>query len=124
MDGSGNLYVAAGRVWELKPRPKTWWKVYLHGFGAGDGSDPWTAPVLDRLGNLYGTTYSGGATNNGTVYKLIPTQNGKGKVQWTEQILYSFAGVPDGANPIGQIVLDAVGNLYGTNPAAAKVRPL
>jgi len=117
MDGSGNLYgTTNSTVFELSLVGGVWTPTVLYTFTGMplDGIGPWTAPVFDAAGNLYGTTYSGGTTNNGTVYKLIPTKNSQGQVQWTEQILYSFAGGTDGAMPIGQPVLDAAGNIYGT----------
>jgi uncharacterized repeat protein (TIGR03803 family) len=62
----------------------------------------------DAVGNLYGTTYSGGAHNYGSVYKLA--RNG------TLSVLYSFNfGVgDDGARPVSNLVRDTAGNLYGT----------
>jgi uncharacterized repeat protein (TIGR03803 family) len=67
---------------------------------------------MDRLGNLYGTTYYGGAGNCsngcGTVFELTPTNGGL----WTESILYSFQGSAEGAYPAG-VILDGLGNLYG-----------
>src|SRR5208337_4721117 len=36
----------------------------------GDGSQPRAGLVLDAQGNLYGTTYVGGASGDGTVFKL------------------------------------------------------
>jgi hypothetical protein len=32
---------------------------------------------------------------------------------WKETVLYSFQGIPDGAVPVGAIVFDKAGNLYG-----------
>src|SRR5208337_452888 len=46
----------------------------------------------------------------GTVFELSP--NGYGG--WNETVLYSFSGGVDGANPIGPVIFDSVGNLYGT----------
>ncbi|MGA9644138.1 MAG: choice-of-anchor tandem repeat GloVer-containing protein [Terriglobales bacterium] len=118
MDGSGNLYgTTNSTVFELSPNGNGGWTatvLYTFTGAPEDGISPWMAPVIDAAGNLYGTTYSGGATNNGTVYELTPSKNAKGEVQWTEQILYSFAGGTDGAMPIGQPVLDGAGNIYGT----------
>jgi uncharacterized repeat protein (TIGR03803 family) len=76
----------------------------------GDGSGPSSGLVFDPVGNLYGTTYAGGAYENGTVYKMMPNSNGS----WTESIIYSFTGGSDGETPIGTLALDAQGNLYGT----------
>jgi len=79
----------------------------LHAFsGSPDGANPTASLVQDASGNLYGTTFSGGASKQGTVFKL--DTNG------TETVLYSFTGTPDGANPLGGVVMDAAGNLYGT----------
>ena len=65
--------------------------------------------VLDSDGNLYGATRGGGTYLDGTVYELSPGANG----QWTETILYSFAGgAGDGAWPTG-VIRDEHGNLYG-----------
>jgi uncharacterized repeat protein (TIGR03803 family) len=81
----------------------------LHSFsGSPDGADPAASLVLDGLGNLYGTTYDGGAFGYGTVFELTRSEG------WTEKILYSFGAAPDGENPRGGLVFDKAGNLYGT----------
>jgi uncharacterized repeat protein (TIGR03803 family) len=74
-----------------------------------DGRYPQGSLVRDTSGNLYGTTYSGGSKNNGTVFEVSPATGGT----WTERILYNFAGGNDGANPTAGLALDQEGNLYG-----------
>ena len=81
MDAQGNLYGttisgggisgAAGTVFELTPSGGT--ETILHTFGgSGDGAFPWGGLVFDRSGNLYGTTFAGGANGYGTVFKVTP----------------------------------------------------
>jgi uncharacterized repeat protein (TIGR03803 family) len=70
---------------------------------------PYAGLVRDSQGNLYGTTWIGGASGSGSVYKV--TAKGVGTV------LYSFTGGTDGANPVGALVRDASGNFYGTTTA-------
>jgi len=77
--------------------------------GSPDGAYPYGWLVRDDLGNFYGTTFEGGDSNYGTVFKLDTT----GK----ESVLYSFTGSPDGAYPYAGLTLDASGNLYGTTNA-------
>lgn len=119
-DGHGNLYgttsqggsgqVQDGTVFKLAPPAKPgarWTQTVLHTFGAGaDGANPYAGVIRDNAGNLFGTTYEGGAFGDGTVFKLDTT----GK----ETPLYSFAGSPDGAHPYAGLVRDGAGNLYGT----------
>ena len=86
----------------------------LYSFTGGtDGGNPEAGLVRDTAGNLYGTTSSGGASNQGTVFKLDTT----GK----ETVLHSFTGGADGGFlvgfPMGGVILDAAGNLYGTTPS-------
>ena len=86
-----------------------------------DGKQPYGGLVMDGAGNLYGATSGGGAhgflnTVGGTVFKL----DASGR----ETVLYSFcsaggAQCTDGEMPLGGLVLDAVGNLYGTAPLEA-----
>jgi len=75
-----------------------------------DGANPFSSSlVLDAAGNLYGTTFRGGAIGNGTVFEVTPGG--------TEMVLYSLcaqAGCVDGANPAAGVVFDTNGNLYGT----------
>lgn len=85
--------------------------------GKADGGNPQGGLIADAAGNLYGTTYYGGATcalyktkGCGTVYELLPDGSGG----WTEKVLYIFTGGADGAFPTGNLVFDASGNLYGT----------
>lgn len=78
----------------------------FRGWENGDGAAPFGSLILDGKGNLYGTTYAGGAYGQGAVFQITPT----GK----ETVLYSFSGAPDGAFPVGRLVMDAKGNFYGT----------
>ena len=115
MDTTGNIFGASNStVFELSPNGTGGWNpTVLHTFtgGSEDGGVTLSTPVLDKAGNLYGTTYDGGAKNDGTVYKLSPGKTGT----WTEQILYSFkGGKKDGSLPPKGIVFDAAGNIYGT----------
>lgn len=64
--------------------------------------------LLDSEGNLYGTTYGGGAYGYGVVFELSPEGT-----SWTETVLYSFTGGTDDANPLNGLIMDSAGNLYG-----------
>jgi uncharacterized repeat protein (TIGR03803 family) len=67
--------------------------------------------VFDQAGNIYGTTYYGGANNEGCVYKLTPSGTGGYK----EKVIHSFGGaLPEGRYPFAGVILDKAGNLYGT----------
>ena len=78
----------------------------LHNFAGGsDGATPYASVLLDKSGNLYGTTTGGGSSDLGTVYEIAGT---------TETVIYNFAGGTDGAHPIAGLIQDASGNLYGT----------
>jgi uncharacterized repeat protein (TIGR03803 family) len=86
----------------------------LHSFVGTSAISP-DAVIFDRNGNLYGTTFQGGVQDCspqngcGTVFKLVRTSKG-----WRYQLLYTFQGGFDGANPSGGLVFDSAGNLYGT----------
>ena len=90
-----------------------WSATVIYGFSGGaDGDMPnYGALIFDQAGNIYGTT-SGGGSGNGVVYEMM----GSG-VTWTERAIYAFSGTPDGATPLGGVVLDTAGNLYGTTTA-------
>ena len=124
-DAAGNLYgttsggganSGAGTVYELSPGSGgTWTEKVLHSFADNgvDGTDPVDTLVFDGHGNLYGTSYNYGPTGSlGIVFELSPSADGA----WSEQILHAFTGTlqGDGAYPIGGLVFDASGNLYGT----------
>jgi uncharacterized repeat protein (TIGR03803 family) len=107
-----------GVVFSLSP-PSTgggeWTESILHFFDGppDDGANPHTAVTPGPNGVYYGTTYNGGTSNNGTVFQLTPPSSPAG--EWTESVLYNFAGTPtDGANPHGDVILGPGGILYGT----------
>lgn len=83
----------------------------LHSFQGKGGSFPSAGLILDRAGNLYGTTFLGGTYGNGAVFKLSLEADGR----WSETVLHSFQSA-DGTNPGGGLIFDRAGNLYGTTP--------
>jgi len=113
MDGAGNLYGTTekggasgfGTVFKVDTAGN---EMVLHSFagGSSDGVDPKSGVILDDMGNLYGTTFSGGSGGKGTVFKLDTTN--------TETVLYNFTGGSDGGNPLGGVTRDKAGTLYGT----------
>lgn len=87
----------------------------LHTFaGFPDGGNPFGSPIVDSIGNVYGTTPTGGTGGCGVVYRLSPTTGG----EYKETILHNFNKANtknnDGCNPESYLVSDAAGNLYGT----------
>lgn len=108
--GPGKCAAGCGGVFELIPGADgKWTKKVVHTFHGSDGATPDAALIFDAAGNLYGTTVYGGASNDGTVFKLTPHANGK----CTETVLHSFNG-KDGAEPSSALILDSAGSLYGT----------
>jgi uncharacterized repeat protein (TIGR03803 family) len=117
-DGSGNLYgtTVCGGGAQGCDGDGTLYRVaadgthtVLHSFVGRDGSLPRGDLVLDKAGNLYGTTFEGtgrnGSSMPGTVFKLAPDGN--------STLLHSFDWA-DGANPYAGLVSDDAGTLYGT----------
>jgi uncharacterized repeat protein (TIGR03803 family) len=111
LDKAGNLYGANyeggasgfGAIFKLD---KAGNESLLYSFGSGtDGEYPGSALIEDSAGNIYGDTGYGGATGNGTVFKI--SKSGK------ERILHSFTG-KDGQYPFTSLLRDSAGNLYGT----------
>jgi uncharacterized repeat protein (TIGR03803 family) len=120
MDRAGTLYgttagggCCGGVVFKLTPQTDGHWKeTILYDFkGGASGFGPGAGVVMDKAGNLYGTTVYGGSSSCGcgVVYKLAPTAKGK----WTYTVLHTFTG-NDGAQPDANLILDSQGNLYGT----------
>jgi uncharacterized repeat protein (TIGR03803 family) len=143
-DASGNLYgttaegganynstcyeATCGTVFKLAPNGDgSYSETVLYSFCAQggtactDGGSPLAGLIEDASGNLYGTTWHGGATipygssttTAGTVFKLAPNGNGS----YSESVLYSFcsqSGCADGEWPESGLIEDASGNLYGT----------
>jgi uncharacterized repeat protein (TIGR03803 family) len=86
-----------------------WSETVLHSFGKGnDGMNPQGTVVLDKQGNVYGTTTDGGY-GRGTVFELTDSQS-----RWSETIIFNFIGGNDGTFPYAGVVFDTAGNLYGT----------
>ena len=116
-DSAGNLYgttfgggtAGRGVVYKLDTAGH---ETVLYSFtGGADGGDPYAGVIRDSAGDLYGTTFGGGAAGAGVVYKLDPADH--------ETVLYSFTGGADGGNPYAGVIPDSAGNLYGTTYGGA-----
>ena len=118
-DQQGNIYGVTnygglydiGTVWEMTPAGNTWTETPIYHFtGGADGGIPIYGVIFDAKGNLFGVTLQGGANNMGTVFELTYVQG----VGWQETVLYNFTGGSDGQGPVGGLIFDNAGNLYGT----------
>jgi uncharacterized repeat protein (TIGR03803 family) len=81
----------------------------LTSFDGTDGVGLHTTPLIDSLGNVFGTTVGGGSADCGVVFELV--NNGGGS--YTNTTIYDFTCGDDGARPEGGLVMDSAGNLYG-----------
>jgi uncharacterized repeat protein (TIGR03803 family) len=133
LDSAGNLYgtvpyggPTCGFVYRLSPSASSSWNfTNIHSFncsfGSTDGQVPSSGLTMDKAGNLYGVTSSGGFYYHdfylgGAVYELTPSGNG----QWTEQVLYSFSFLgPGGYAPQYELILDSSGNIFGVTTLGA-----
>jgi uncharacterized repeat protein (TIGR03803 family) len=111
LDAAGNLYstivgvgpAADGIVFKIDAAGTF---SIVHTFGGTDGKIPYGPVTLDAAGNIYGTTTLGGSNGHGVVFKIDTTG--------TETVMYDFLGTTDGDSPNGNLVLDSLGNVYGT----------
>jgi len=105
-NGWGNAFI-------LSNLGGSWTSATIWAFGgvAADGRLPGSDLIMDSSGDLYGTTFQGGASDYGTVFQL--TENFS---TWSETVLYSFKGGSDGDSPNSGVVMDASGALYGVAP--------
>jgi uncharacterized repeat protein (TIGR03803 family) len=81
--------------------------LYAFNANASDGCEPFGRVVLDVQGNIFGTTYYGGANGNGTVYELTPG------IGWLETILHNFE-ISDGSGPQSGLITDGANDWFGT----------
>jgi uncharacterized repeat protein (TIGR03803 family) len=115
LDPNGNIFglscglIEPSIVFELKRTSGSWSPSILYSFKKL-ATYPLGTPVLDKAGNIYGTTADGGAEKHGTVYRLRPSKTGS----WKLETLYAFKGGADGAGPYAGIAFDESGNIYGT----------
>lgn len=105
----------SGTIYELIPATAgKYTEKVLYSFGDNDDASVPNGPLtMDSTGALYGAGAMGGAFNEGAIFKLTPPVSGS--TTWTESILYSFGGgsLSGGITPIGNLVFDSSGNLYG-----------
>ena len=118
------IYISAtgcGTVFNIKPPPtrptsalSPWIETVLYRFtGNSDGAEPASHLAFDSLGVMYGTTRGGGYRDNGVVFTLTPAGGGT----WSYNTLYTFTGGSSGRSASGGVLLDSLGNLYGTTAA-------
>jgi len=122
-DQAGNLYGTTeygggkndGTVYKLSPRTKgkkkgEWREKILRSFNGKNGAGPMAGIVFDAAGNIYGTTVAGGWRDYGLVYELVAPV---GKGSYKERLFWRF-NFTDGLGPLGSLIWDSAGNLYGT----------
>jgi uncharacterized repeat protein (TIGR03803 family) len=120
IDKAGNIFGVAelggdpscqcGTVYRLSSANGRWRFKTLHAFkGLPQAGFPYGGVIADSKGNLYGTTYFGGANGSGSVYKLA-----KSAGKFTESVVHQFKGGHDGSQPYYGLVLDKAGDLVGT----------
>jgi uncharacterized repeat protein (TIGR03803 family) len=115
-DAAGNLYgttngggtAGLGVVYKLNA---TGQETVLYSFPGGpEGAFPFAGVIRDGAGNFYGTTADGGGPagegGHGVVFKLTAAGG--------YSVLYTFTGGTDGGAPLGGVIRDSSGDLFGT----------
>jgi hypothetical protein len=102
-----------GVAYRLSPQGSGWAYTVLYEFSGDQGAEP-SQLTLDAAGNLYGEFSAGGPDDVGGVFELSPTTSGP----WKFTTLYSFSieangEAPNGEIPVGGLLFDSAGNLYG-----------
>jgi uncharacterized repeat protein (TIGR03803 family) len=119
-DAAGNIYGTTafgkpyeqGTVYKLTPGADgTYSATLLYAFtGGADGQQPVSGVVLDKAGNIYGTTPTGGSMGDGVVFEVSPNSDGT----WSENVIHNFGETSsDAVEPLSNLLMDAAGNLYG-----------
>src|SRR5947207_9175763 len=108
--GSGSCEGGCGVVYKLTNSGGTWTQSVIHAFtGGDDGSGPGARVTVDRSGNVYGMTPTGGAYGLGMIYKIHQVPNGP----LTFTVIHTFTGGSDGGSgSAGRMILPK-GHLYG-----------
>jgi uncharacterized repeat protein (TIGR03803 family) len=117
LTGGGGFFgneATNGTVCRLNKDGSGYAELWLFAGAPNDGADPMAGLIQDGNGSFYGTTFYGGISNQGTIFKLGNT----GVNTYTNLILRHFTGANgDGANPAGSLLLGNDGLLYGTTSA-------
>src|SRR5258708_7848507 len=108
-DYTGGSY-GSGGVYKLSRQGSSWSYSLVYSLkGQTDGAGPaFGTLAIGPSGTLFGTTEGGGYF--GTTFAICPYAN----CAWIESVVYNFQGLDDAQNPVGGLILDAAGNLYGT----------
>lgn len=117
--GSSSSPAGCGTIFKLVPSGSGYTETILYRFkGGSDGTGLWAGLTDSESGVLFGTTRSGGSNNCsypyqpagcGTVFELTPSGGGYAKTT-----IYTFKGGEDGEGPLGALLVDGSGSLYGT----------
>src|SRR5499427_1429090 len=121
LDAEGNLYGTAvtggggtceggcGVVFKLTNSGGSWTQSVIHAFTGADGSGPGSPVSIDKHGNVFGTTPTGGKYSMGVIYVLQPMGS-----SWKFRVVHAFTGGTDGAGgSASRLLIDGLGNLYG-----------
>ena len=101
-----------GVVFELAPPANgstTWTETTIHTFVGSDGFNPTDGLTFGPGGSLIGVT--SGGDQGGVVFELTPPPQGQSG--WSNTILHTFSGEPDGAGPVPRVVRSPSGSLFG-----------
>ncbi len=120
-DAAGDLFgtihsggaAGDGAVFELVNNGGAYTPVTLLSFNGANGALPFAGLIADAAGNLFGTTASGGANGDGTVFEIAKAGAGYASTPTT---LFSFNGA-NGTGPVNGLTADAAGDLFGTTPS-------
>jgi len=99
-------------VYEVSHSGGSWHQNVLYSFtGGADGGQLYGVPAVDAAGNVYGSAFWGGETNQGVVWEVSPVTGG-----WQETVLHSFHGYSvDGAFPSSSVIVRN-GIVFGGSP--------